>query len=481
MKSFYKDAKLGKSSSVRSRRAKSAHQPGRQGSPKPSPQSSAKRKSPKNKGGMQSSSKKLVVSKITPESKSGPSTTKQNKTNQREEHASPSFHLSQTQGVAAPPSYNRRSPGLSKGLLSGLSFFYSGIDPNFLMDEKIKRLGGKVVPHDTITVQNAHRKVFFLADVTSWRKTKYIYAVSLGVPMLHYQWIAELEKQYHDLGTAKAFDSELYIKNRLPVGLDLSKNHFPLQRASSARSWDPPGTTKGEGNCIFHGMTIALAIEQKQERDWKMILVACGATVKTLSDIQKGKGTITVDCCLFASTSLPPHVVSKPVYVSKMMKFISDDAPLLDLAWAHQSIIQRKCLPLVGNARYSVSLENRLNSKCIDVFSIKNQAGIRYEVGDLIQFSRGPKTTARGRIIRITWEKQGKCKLEIKVLDSIGSFDLVDCPLSAEFFVDEGSLQGNILMLGAKDFHKLGYLPKNPGRTNIFNRCVPPNESQMRG
>mmetsp|Transcript_16550 Transcript_16550/g.35758 ORF Transcript_16550/g.35758 Transcript_16550/m.35758 type:complete len:2289 (+) Transcript_16550:224-7090(+) len=475
----YKDAKLGKSSSVRTRRAKSTYQPGGQDSPhKPSPQSGPKGKSPQKIGGKQSSSKKRLP-KITPESKAGSSTTKKQKTMQQlEEHTSPSFHMSQTQGVEAPPSYNRRSPGKNDGPLSGFSFFYSGIDPNFLIDEKIKRLGGKIVPHTSITVQSANRKAFFIADSTSWRKMKYIYAVSLGAPMLHYQWITELEKKYQEFGTAKAFDSELYIKYRLPLGLDLSKNHYPLQRASNARSWDPPGCTKGEGNTIFHGMTIALAIDQTQESDWKMILVACGATVKTLSDIQKGKGKITVDCCLFASTSLPPHVVSRPVYVSKMMQFIGNDVPLVDLAWAHQSIIQRKRLPLVEDARYSVSLDHMMNSTC-NVFSIKNKAGIRYEVGDLVQFSRGPKTTARGRIVGIIWERQGKCKMEIQLLDSNGGFKLVDCPSSAKIVVDEGSLQGNVLMLGAKDFHKLGYLPKNSGQTNIFNRCVPKNESQM--
>merc|ERR1712087_1041105 len=101
--------------------------------------------------------------------------------------------------------------------------------------------------------------------------------------------------------------------------------------------------------------TIALAIDPTQESDWKMILRACGATVKTLSDAEKGKGIIQVDCCLFASTSLPPRVTSKPAYVSKLMQYIGDGVPRLDLAWAHQSIIQRKCLPLDGDPRYSVS------------------------------------------------------------------------------------------------------------------------------
>lgn len=97
---------------------------------------------------------------------------------------------------------------------------------------------------------------------------KYILANSLGVPMLHFQWIAELEQKFQECGTAKPFDSDLYKKYRLPLGLDLSRGVFPLQRASNARGWDPPGHIKGAGEKIFQGMTIALAIEEAQVIEW---------------------------------------------------------------------------------------------------------------------------------------------------------------------------------------------------------------------
>ncbi len=149
----------------------------------------------------------------------------------------------------------------------------------------------------------------------------------------------------------------------------------------------------------------------------KFILVACGATVKTLADIQKGKGRINVDCCLFSSTNLPPHVVSLPSHVSKMNQFINEDVPRLDVSWVHQSIIQRKRLPLTGDERYSVSLSHTMTNSC-RVSSIKSKAGARYEVGDLVQFSRGHKmTSSRGRIVGITFERQnGGCKLEVQIL-----------------------------------------------------------------
>ena len=168
-------------------------------------------------------------------------------------------------------------------------------------------------------------------------------------------------------------------------------------------------------------MTIDLAIEKEQEHDWKMILMACGAKVKTLEDIQKGRGKIDVECCLFSATSLPPHVISTPPYVSQLMQVIEDDSiPLLDLAWAHQSIIQRKRLPLLGDDRYSVSINHKMGSSC-SVNSIKSKkTGVRYEIGDLVQFSRGAKTTSsRGRIMGISFERQGKgCKFDVQLLVS---------------------------------------------------------------
>lgn len=224
-----------------------------------------------------------------------------------------------------------------------------------------------------------------------------------------------------------------------------------------------------------------------------MILTACGATVKTLADAQRNNGCLDVDCCLFASTTLPPHVVSMPIHVSKLMQCIRDDVPLLDLAWAHQSIIQRKRLPLFGDSRFAVSLDTRGLSSTYSVSSFKSEGdGKRYEVGDLVQFSRGSKSSApsRGRIVGITVERLGNgCKLNIQLLDPGKDFELVDCRSSATLYdVDASSLQGNVLMFSICDksgkpnwasFHKLGYVPKSASQTNIFNRYVPSNDSQM--
>ena len=213
-----------------------------------------------------------------------------------------------------------------------------------------------------------------------------------------------------------------------------------------------------------------------------MILEACGATVRVLSDIRGGKGQVEVDCCLFNSASdLPPHVISLPLHVTKLVEFIDQTTtPLLDLAWAHQSIIQRRCLPL-DSERFTVSLKDEMCNLC-KVNSIKRKNGGRYETGDIIQFSRG-KTVSYGRIVNILWERQAKgCKLEIQLLESggDGDFDLIDCESCALMTVDEASIQGQIVLLtGRDDFLKLGYLPKNSAQSNIFNRVREANQSQM--
>lgn len=274
----YKDAKNGVSGSKRTRKAKSSFQPGESESPvKESKPATTKRKSPQQKKAEKSTTKKKRrASKITPDTRMSSSSKKQKTTpkpedDDDEDDDGPSFHLSQTQGVdaLALPSYNnRRSPGNNNGPLSGFNFFYSGIDANFKIEEKIKQLGGRVVNHTSLTIDNAqHRKSFFLADPNSWRKHKYLYAAALGVPMLHKDWITELDKKYKETGSAKAFDSDLYIKYRLPLGLDISKGYYPLQRATNARCYDAPGMKRGEGQRIFEGMTIALAVAN-QENDW---------------------------------------------------------------------------------------------------------------------------------------------------------------------------------------------------------------------
>ena len=75
-------------------------------------------------------------------------------------------------------------------------------------------MGGEVANHHSLTLKNARNKVFFLSDFTAWRKLKYIMAVALGGPMLHFQWLEELEERHEEAGKTPIFDSSLYAKFR---------------------------------------------------------------------------------------------------------------------------------------------------------------------------------------------------------------------------------------------------------------------------
>lgn len=193
-----------------------------------------------------------------------------------------------------------------------------------------------------------------------------------------------------------------------------------------------------------------------------MILETCGAKVETASSIARGKATLSVDCCLFDSATLPPQETSVPVVVSRLMKFIDDHVPRLDLSWAHQCIIQRRRLPLRGETRYSVSLEGSFHDFC-QISSFKSKAGNRYGVGDLVQISRGQKSTSKGRILGITWSRNEKeCQFEVQLL-----VRLVVCSPSLR--------RANALHTTQLHFHfSYGFDRKAVGITSLSTAHYPP-------
>ena len=90
--------------------------------------------------------------------------------------------------------------------------------------------------------------------------------------MLHYRWIEEMKESYErkrkEGGTViSAFNSELYTKYRLPLGLSNSSGLFHLQRARHARKWVK--ATNENGTAIFSGLNMILALEQSDaEKKW---------------------------------------------------------------------------------------------------------------------------------------------------------------------------------------------------------------------
>jgi hypothetical protein len=147
-------------------------------------------------------------------------------------------------------------------------------------------------------------------------------------------------------------------------------------------------------------------------------LVALGASVLCYDDVKSGRGgnLDDIDCCLLSQAHLPPQVTSAPPHVSEMLRLVPGDKPRLDLAWAHQCIIQRKRLPLSGEARYEVNTNSGCNMGGVPVYSIKTKQR-RFEVGDLVEFN-DKKSKSYGRILSITWKKSEKCGMEVQLLVS---------------------------------------------------------------
>jgi hypothetical protein len=269
----YEDARDGKNPSVRSRRARVIGSPETSSKKTKSSRKSSPRRQTKvsstAEAALSSSKKKSAATKKTPDKKRArtvsPNTGSGNKKKQKvevPEHVSPSFHMDQTQTQVAVPTYERRSPSSASGPLSGFTFMCSGVNKS--VNDRIKKLGGEIVGIESLNRSKAYKKLFFLSDQQGWRKPKYVFAAALGAPMLHIDWLAQIEEKYEEEGEVSVFDSSLYTRYRLPTGLDLFHRAYTLQRASHARDWVQPG---GRDGGIFEGMTIALALG-KEEQVW---------------------------------------------------------------------------------------------------------------------------------------------------------------------------------------------------------------------
>lgn len=132
----------------------------------------------------------------------------------------PDDELTTTEHFLNQPRWIKRS--LNKDLpLNGLFFFGSGVD------EKVRKtvdlLGGTFIADisgNGLKEENVNRKLFFLSDVNRRRTHKYILACALGVPMLDFEWLFDLEKKFNeykkrdDQKVPSAFDSHLFCKYR---------------------------------------------------------------------------------------------------------------------------------------------------------------------------------------------------------------------------------------------------------------------------
>ena len=189
------------------------------------------------------------------------------------------FHTTQS----PPASVNNRNEGIRKdakgylssehsrttscNILEGYSFIISGCSH---VKKQVERMGGIVLEdfsEFSMERTDIGGKLWFLSEPSCRRRTKYILAVALGLPMLHFHCLDDLEQGNY----SSLFDNELYKSWRLPTGLSIFSGLFVLQRARHACLWAPPGL-ENDGKVIFRDMVFMLALEDEEKlKDWYVL------------------------------------------------------------------------------------------------------------------------------------------------------------------------------------------------------------------
>jgi hypothetical protein len=145
--------------------------------------------------------------------------------------------------------------------LSGHSFLLSGCAH---VRDQVTRMGGTVVDNVAEIIKRPRGNLWLLSEPTCRRRIKYLLAVALGLPMLHYLCLHDLEEgKFHSLS-----NDEFYESWRLPTGFNIFSGQFIL-----------PLRLEGH-QLIFQGMTFMVALDEKgKTQEWTYILKAAGASV----------------------------------------------------------------------------------------------------------------------------------------------------------------------------------------------------------
>ena len=406
----------------------------------------------------------------------------------KREKLSPGAMCHLTQAPEDSESISFQSPQTRRGKhvdnkhlpLHKLFFFGSGVGDN--VKKTVDRLGGTFlndVNRDFLQKNKVEKKVFFLSDVKNRRTPKYVLACALGVPMLNADWLFALEAEYiehkkKNVGREpSAFDSSMYSRYRLPLGLSNESGLFVLQRARHAKNWSRP-TADDSGRLLFDGVSIAVALENIElEKKFVDIIQAAGAKVVNANDIET-KDT-KLDIVLVDPLTMPPHVTAIPSKVGKILNKVSSyqpNAAVVDLSWVTQCIVQRTRVPIIDGERYKIDMSKSKSPNkdaVVEVYSIKVKQfnGLtRYEVGDSVNFGKRGADLSHGRITSIKHRRKTRTNtVELKVLELHNECELMDGGRGVySVTIDESQLQGHIVILGGKDFGEVAWSKA----TNVF-------------
>lgn len=172
--------------------------------------------------------------------------------------------------------------------------------------------------------------------------------------------------------------------------------------------------------------------------------------------------TTHIDLVIADSLSLPPHVTAIASKVSKILNKISStnpDAPIVDLSWATQCIVNKKRID-IGH-RYILHKNAHVTSDSdreVNIYAIKVKQSdsllTRYEVGDTVSFGRKKAKKSYGRIKSMCIDKlTKKKKVKVEVMELHGDFELIDGGQGMSIItLEESELQGHIIILSGKDY-----------------------------
>jgi len=358
----------------------------------------------------------------------------------------PKYHLSQSpfdDEMGLVHLKKARTPVGNTKILRGLKFLLSGTPAKTA--DAIVSMGGSIVSNMFQIHEDdlKERHIFFISEPSCRRRLKYVYAVSAGLPLLHYRWIDELRETIERAPAGSSFsvfDQDLLASARLPTGLSLRSRNYRLQ--DPRRFWVQ--------KMPLRGVVVAVcASEHEQEADWKHVLEAAGATVVSArGDLSRCKAVL-VDALL-----LPPHVLSAPHAVMKVLGHIRREYPevqTVDLSWAAQCIVRKKRLPFDSEPRFLVDRKGPVYALKIQRTAHGTDIGVRYEAGDIVRVGVEGKGDRCARILSL--EISGKKRTAtIEVLEKYGDRGLIDCGDSTTLTIDEGQLRDHLVLLSGKEF-----------------------------
>lgn len=376
------------------------------------------------------------------------------------------FHMTQEspeKGSVSFQSPSGRSRNIHDGLLKGITFLISsGLNEN--IQRKVRALGGSIaeriadIPSEMDDNQHTNNLIL-LSHHDKRRSIKYLFAASMGVPMVHFSWLTELQlrEEKYQSGSSSVrpnpFDKDLFASTRLPLGLNLNSGRYRLQPVDVLE-------TRYARQRVLANMTFVIVLaNEKNEADWSRILEASGATIVKISSLSASTVTQKIDAVLIDSVLLPPLETAVPGKLNEAVECYGHDIPVIDLSWAVQCIVNMRTLRFYPRSKVDVAALQSSNTRQIFILKRKDD-GVRFEVGDIVTVHQkgansGPIFARIASFVPSSGRSRSSSHgVKVEVLEQHERC-LVDGGGSSRLTCDISNIKGHVLLLKGKDFRQI--------------------------